>query len=339
MAVPSLKRTLWLSLGGGVLVMLILALFADLGETFVAVKNMNLVWLPLLLLFSLANYVTRYGRWEFFLRRLGLRLRPADSMAIFLGGFTFSVTPGKLGELFKSYLVKRIDGAPVARTAPVVLAERLTDLGGLLLLAAVGVWGSRQGSMAWLAGLGLVLLFMAFLSSRRLERWLLSCLSRIPALGRRSASLQSALDSSRDLLRGRDLPALILISALAWFWECWGLLFAVRAFGHEISLTQGVGIYSLATLIGALAFLPGGLGVTEGSLALMLTSQAGLDAGPAAGATLLIRATTLWFAVGIGLLALIWLDRRHGLGARLWSGLEHTNDEDELPETGRSGSP
>ncbi len=339
MSAPSLKRTLWLSLGGGVLVMLILALFADLGETYAAVKNMNLIWLPLLLLLSLANYVTRYCRWEFFLRRLDLRLRPVDSMAIFVGGFTFSVTPGKLGELFKSYLVKQIDGAPIARTAPVVLAERLTDLGGLLLLATVGVWGSRQGGLAWLAGLSLVLVFMAVIGSRRLEQWLLSGLSRIPAIGRRSASLQSALDSSRDLLRGRDLPALILFSALAWFWECWGLLYAARAFGHEITLTQGVGIYSLATLVGALAFLPGGLGVTEGSMALMLSSQAGLTAGSAAGATLLIRATTLWFAVGLGLLALIVLDRRRGLGAKLWSGFEHTTENDELPGTGRSGSP
>jgi glycosyltransferase 2 family protein len=339
MPAPSIKRTLWLSLGGGLLVMLLLALFADLGETYRALKSMNLAWLPLLLLFSLANYVTRYGRWEFFLRRLGLRLRPADSMAIFVGGFTFSVTPGKLGELFKSYLVKQVDGAPLARTAPVVLAERLTDLGGLLLLAAVGVWGSRQGGLAWLAGLALVLLFMAFLSSRRLERLLMRGLSRIPALGRRSASLQSALDNSRDLLRGRDLLPLILFSALAWFWECWGLLYAARAFGQEITLIQGVGIYSLATLLGALAFLPGGLGVTEGSLALMLSSQAGLAAGPAAAATLLIRATTLWFAVGLGLLALIWLDRSLGLGAKLWSGFEQTNYDDELPETGRSGSP
>ncbi len=339
MPAMSIKRTLWLSLGAGLLVMLILALFADLGETFTAMKSMNLVWLPLLLLFSLGNYITRYARWEFFLRRLGLQLRPTDSMAIFVGGFTFSVTPGKLGELFKSYLVKQVNGAPLSRTAPIVLAERLTDLGGLLLLAAVGVWGSRQGGLAWLAGLALVLLFLAFLGSRRLEMLLLRVLGVVPALRRRSESLMHAMDSSRDLLRGRDLPALILFSALAWFWECWGLLYAVRAFGQEITFTQGVGIYSLATLLGALAFLPGGLGVTEGSLTLMLSSQAGLAAGPAAAATLLIRATTLWFAVGIGLLALIWLDRRRGLGAKLWSGFDHAKFSDELPETGRSGNP
>ncbi len=335
MAALPLKRTLWLSLGAGVLVMLLLALLADMGETTAALSRMSLAWLPLLLLFSVANYVTRFGRWEFFLRRLGVKLSPADSVAIFVGGFTFSVTPGKLGEVFKSYLIKQVDGTPLARTAPVVLAERLTDLGGLLLLAAVGVLGSRQGGVVWLIGLGLVILLMLFIVSRRMERWLLRALSVLPPVRRRSESISRALDSSRELLRGRDLPVLILVSALAWFWECWGLLYAVRAFGETITLTHGVGIYSLATLFGALAFLPGGLGVTEGSLALMLGSQAGLPAGAAAAATLLIRATTLWFAVGLGLLALFWLDRRWHLGSRLWSGFKDVESE-ELPETGRS---
>lgn len=326
MAALPLKRTFWLSLLAGLVVMLLLALLADIGETGAALSRMNPSWLPLLLLFSLANYVTRFGRWEFFLRRLGLRLAPVDSLAIFVGGLAFSVTPGKLGEVFKSYLVKQVDGAPLARTAPVVLAERLTDLGGLLVLAGVGVWGSRQGGVAWLAGLVLVLTLLVLLLSRRMEVILLRGLSIIPALRRRSDSLLAALDSSRELLRGRDLPALLLISALAWFWECWGLVYAARAVGQELSLAHGVGIYSLATLLGALAFLPGGLGVTEGSLALMLGTQAGLPAGPAAAATLLIRATTLWFAVGLGLLALLWADRRWRLGARLWSGFEMPDD-------------
>lgn len=335
MAVLPLKRTLWLSLGAGLAVMLLLALVADFGATTRALRGLDAAWLPLLLVFSLANYATRFWRWEFFLRRLGVRLAPADSVAIFTGGFTFSVTPGKLGEVFKSYLVKQVQGAPMSRTAPVVLAERLTDLAGLLVLAAVGVWGSRQGGVAWLVGLGLVALIVALLVSRRLEGLLLGVLGRVPALRARSESLRHALDSSRALLRARDLPALLGASALAWFWECWGLVYAVRAFGQEIGLTQAVGIYALATLLGALAFLPGGLGVTEGSMALMLGTQAGLPAGAAAAATLLIRAATLWFAVGLGLLALLWLDRRWHLGARLWYGLDTAGGE-RAPAAGRS---
>ena len=128
MAARRLRRTLWLSLAAGVLVMLALALFADLGETLDALRGLNYAWLPLLLALALTNYLTRFLRWEFFLRRLGIRVPVADSAAIFVGGFTFSVTPGKLSEVFKSVLLKHTHGAPLARTAPIVLAERLTEL-------------------------------------------------------------------------------------------------------------------------------------------------------------------------------------------------------------------
>ena len=107
---------------------------------------------------------------------------------------------------------------------------------------------------------------------------------------------------------------------MSWFWECWALVFAARAFGAELALGEAVFIYSLATLAGALAFLPGGLGVTEGSLALLLVGRAGLERGVAAASTMVIRAATLWFAVAIGVVALAWLDRRWHLGARLWGG-------------------
>jgi uncharacterized protein (TIRG00374 family) len=339
MAGHRLSRTLWLSLAAGLLVMLALALLADLGATAASLRRLNPLWLPLLVSFSLVNYLIRFGRWELFLRRLGLKLRRRDSLAVFVGGFTFSVTPAKLGEVFKSVLLKQLQGVPLARTAPIVLAERLTDLGGLLILAAVGVWSGRQGGLAWLAGLALLLLMFLLLASARLERGLLEFLGRLPALRARSAALRAALDSARLLLRPRDLPLLLLVSASAWFWEGWALVFAARACGQTLALGQAVGYYSLATLLGALAFVPGGLGVTEGSLALMLGRGAGLPAGPAAASTLLIRASTLWFGVGLGLLALIWLDRRWHLGARLWNGFETPNPAREAkPELEASGS-
>jgi len=59
------------------------------------------------------------------------------------------------------------------------------------------------------------------------------------------------------------------------------------------------------TIAGALSFLPGGLGVTEGTMTLALVRWH-LDRATAVAATLLTRLATLWFAVllGIGFLTL-----------------------------------
>ncbi len=330
MGATKLKRTLLLSFGAGVIVMLVIALFADFDETFSALRNMELRWLPLLLLLSLANYISRFARWEYFLRMLGHRVPLRDSFDVFLGGFVFSVTPGKLGEVFKSVLLKETHGIAIARTAPVVFAERFTDLGGLLILASLGVYGSRHGGIAWLVGMGMLAALFALLSSKRLGDLLIALIGRIGPLAKRTGAATAALESSRELLRPKELPGLLLFSALCWFWECWALVFAARAFGFDLSLSDATFFYSLATLAGALAFLPGGLGVTEGSMALLLVG-AGMASGPAAAATLVVRGTTLWFAVGIGFLGLFGLDRRWRLGTRLWSGLP---EQESPPEDG-----
>ena len=65
------------------------------------------------------------------------------------------------------------------------------------------------------------------------------------------------------------------------------------------------------TVAGALSFLPGGLGVTEaGMLALLVTFGTGVSRGTAAAATFVTRASTLWFAVALGLPALVRYARR-----------------------------
>jgi uncharacterized protein (TIRG00374 family) len=67
------------------------------------------------------------------------------------------------------------------------------------------------------------------------------------------------------------------------------------------------------TIAGALSFLPGGLGVTEAGMTGLLTRLGhGIDGAVAVGATFVTRVCTLWFAVLVGFVALLWLRRRTG---------------------------
>ncbi|MCP4545691.1 MAG: flippase-like domain-containing protein [bacterium] len=328
MAGIRLKRTFLFSIIAGMIVMIVMVFLADYEETMTALRGMRLSLLPLLLLLSLGNYIFRFFKWSYFLRLLDIRLKLADSISVFTSGFAMSITPGKLGEVFKSVLLKQIVGAPLARTAPVVFAERYTDLGGLLLLASIGVCSRGYGGWAWVVGLALMGLFFAIITSRRIERLLLTILGRVKPLARFVEPATRVLDSARVLLHPKNLPPLLLLSAVAWFWECWALVFALEAFGVALGLADAVFIYSLATLAGALAFLPGGLGVTEGGLVVMLITKS-VAKGPATAGTILVRLTTLWFAVILGILSLVWLDRRWHFGSRLWQGFQNVPDAED----------
>jgi len=261
---------------------------------------------------SLVNYGLRWVRWEIYLRALGVRLGAADSLSILLVGFVLSVTPGKAGELGKAWLVRELGGGPALRAVPAVLGERLTDVLGVVLLAAIGALALPGGGWIAAAGLALVGATAALVGWRGAARRLLALLARVPWIGRRAPALGELYERLRSLVSPRLLAAGLALSAAAWGAEGIGFLLVVRghggggeAFGPLAALFD----YSAATLAGALSMLPGGLLVSEGSLVALLDAQ-GLDAASAASATLITRAATLWFAVALGLAALPRLWRR-----------------------------
>jgi uncharacterized membrane protein YbhN (UPF0104 family) len=60
-------------------------------------------------------------------------------------------------------------------------------------------------------------------------------------------------------------------------------------------------VYAFGTIIGSLTMLPGGVGVTDGSFVFLIV-QKGFSKDSAVASTFIIRAVTLWFAVGVGAL-------------------------------------
>ncbi len=93
---------------------------------------------PVLGLVSL-GYAFRVIKWQRYLSVLEVRVPWGESTWAFLAGLVMSITPGKVGEVLKSFLLKESRGVPITRTAPVVVAERITDLLALILLSA---WGA-----------------------------------------------------------------------------------------------------------------------------------------------------------------------------------------------------
>src|SRR5688572_16205728 len=91
-------------------------------------------------LLALATSALRFVRWQLSLRDREIVVPTGTSALVFVAGFSMAVTPGKLGELVKSYLLRQLAAVRVARSASVVIAERVSDLLALLLLATVGVF-------------------------------------------------------------------------------------------------------------------------------------------------------------------------------------------------------
>jgi glycosyltransferase 2 family protein len=271
-----------------------LALYADVGDLGHALGDFRWAWFPGALALTALNYLIRFGRWQVYLGRLGIEVPPGRSLRIFAAGLSMTITPAKAGELLKSGLLLRAFGTPISRSAPIVLAERVTDGLGIVLLAAVGlVWAGSGGHWPLLAA-GLVGAVAVALAVR----------APLPP------RLQAAREAAVELLGLRLIVAMSLVAAVSWFFECLAAQVCVRGLGLDVSLAETTVVFTVASLAGALSFLPGGLGVAEAGMAGLLVGLAPVARADAAAATVLIRLATLWFAVALGVAALVLESRR-----------------------------
>jgi uncharacterized protein (TIRG00374 family) len=329
-----------LGVAAGVAVYVGFTIWANAGEVAAALASFSWRMAALACLLAAGNYLVRFVRWQYFLRVLGLRVAPRDSLLVFLAGFSLTVTPGKLGEAVKAFLLRASHGYPVARTAPIVIAERVTDLLALLLLALVGVFHFDVDRRFLAAGAALVLGGVLVVSIDPLSELALAVIGRLPGLRRLAPKLREMRVTTAALLHPRPLVLATAIATASWFLECLAFWAVVRGFpGVGLELRAATFIYAAMTVAGALSFLPGGLGVTEaGMLAMLVRFGSGLGRAEAAAATFVTRAATLWFAVALGLPALVLYARRKHVAVETHDGKLDVH-EDVAREAAQAGLP
>jgi len=297
----------------GVVVYAAFALYRGLHEIGESLSKFHWSAFLIACVLALSNYVIRFLKWEFYLARLGIRGVPKlDSFLTFLSGLVLTVTPGKVGEVFKSLVLQQTYGVPVARTAPIVLAERLTDVLGIAILIVAGSAGF-SGGLAWAAaGSVLVVALLVAIGSDRVFAWLIGWFERGPERARDLApKIRESWASLRTLTAPSALLVPTMLSIVAWFMEGLALWVILRGFGESTPLLLSCFFYATATLAGALIPVPGGLGITEGTLEEQLRRFGNVSPFTATSAMILVRFATLWFAVLIGFVALGWMRLRH----------------------------
>jgi glycosyltransferase 2 family protein len=315
---PSLRNRLGRRVATGfvlaVVVYSALLFHADSGALFANLTRVPVGVLAGAMVLACGNFVIRYWRWEYYLRKLAIAPRSLDSPLIFLSGFAMTITPGRVGELLKAWMLRASSNTPVARSVSIVLAERITDVAALVLLGGVGLVGQPGGPL-WLgSSLVAVSLLAAATSSHALGAWLITRLTGFARLRSLRPSLLEAHRALTDLMTPITFGAGALFGIAAWALQALALLLIANSFSSVgLGVADAMVVYCAPLLAGALAMIPGGLGLTEASLegALIHFGGPGVTTAVAAAITILIRLVTFWFAVALGFLALLtWRLRR-----------------------------
>src|SRR4029079_9444162 len=258
--------------GVGVAVYVGFSIWAGIDKVGVALRSFQWRYALLACLLAAVNYGIRFLRWQFYLRRVGVTtVSTRDSLQVFLAGFALTVTPGKLGEAVKAVLLRASHRISMAKTAPIVIAERVTDLVALLLLALVGVFDYDVDPRFLIAGAVLVVAGLVVVSVDPVAKAAIRIAGKLPVVRRFAHRLDDAHAHTAILLAPLSLLAATALATISWFFECLAVYSVLNGVPRaHIGLQGATFFYAATTVAGALSFLPGGLGVTEaGMLALL----------------------------------------------------------------------
>jgi uncharacterized protein (TIRG00374 family) len=279
-------------------------------ESLAQLRKLTLGTLATLLGLSLVNYLFRGLRWHLFARRLGLPVTLARNLTHFLGGFAMSVTPGRVGELVRMRWLRRETGWVFARTAPLALADRATDLAAMAVLMGLGL-ALSTGGIAGAAPVAVLALIVALIATRpALLRATAGAGYRLT--GRRLPRLFARLRAAARSLARFASPAVMIpavaLGLIGWAAEGWAFHLLLTAMGADLGAARAIAIFTFATLAGGLTGAPGGVGGAEAAMVALLSLD-GVPLDISVPATALIRLTTLWFALLIGLATFPFAER------------------------------
>lgn len=272
----------------GIIVFLITRLDINLAETWNTLLTMD----PFLFLVGFVVYYSAFwlrgARWKQLLHNVGLHKTESVNLPnvnglveiIYLSWFVNCIVPAKLGDAYRSYLLKRNSGVSFSSTIGTILAERVIDLLVLfgLLAASFTLVGQRLSNssannefnlgLVMLVGGGMVLLILAGLVGLRFFGGLMVKL--VP--GKYKEKFVSFQQGILRSFKRKSLPALLGYTLLIWLFEAGRLFFVTRALdAQEVTISAVIFIALLSSLVTTLPLTPGGAGIVEGAVVLALT--------------------------------------------------------------------
>lgn len=307
----NLKKSVYISIIISAVIYLGFTIYADFDKVVESFIRFNWIWFPVVLLLSFGNYVMRFLKWDYYLKILNIPVNTKDSFLIFMSGLIMSVTPGKMGELLKSYLVKEVAGEPISKTAPIIFAERVTDFISLVFLTLVGAFIYNIGREITL-GVGIFFIGLCIIiGNKSLSEKIITLFCKIKIIGKYVEKISEAYESSYIMLRFKPLVLMTVLSGGSWFFECFGYYLILINFGAEVNLFYAAFVYTFSTIAGAITMLPGGLGATEGTLTFLIM-RVNVPAAIAVSSTFVIRVATLWFAILVGIISASLYQKKFG---------------------------
>jgi uncharacterized protein (TIRG00374 family) len=219
--------------------------------------------------------------------------------------FVNCVVPARLGDAYRSFLLKERNSASFGVSFGTILAERLIDIVvmvGVVLAAGAVVFGTNvpgRAEQAFLLGLAVVVIgvigvLVLFGLRSRIEGW-------IPD---RFAKHFQKLNEGIFTILTRPLPY-VGLGVVIWLFDGLRVYLVAHSLGADLSIPESIVVSLLSALVTIIPFTPAGVGFVEGFM-IWILPQLGVERATAVAIALLDRSITFLSLIVIGLPLYLW---------------------------------
>ena len=268
---------------------------------------------------------------------------------ILVGLAVNNITPSGRGggEPVRAYILAKEDNYPMQETFATVVADRALDTFPFVVLAVITIIGMTFyfSFDLWLlivmilAVIAIVALLAMFIYmsinpkfGKRVDGWIIKLVRRF--YKKNSEELENKIhavildfqNTMKVVISSKKVTYYALpLSFVIWIFEILRVYIVFLAFGATVSPIIIGEVFIIASLVGMVPLLPGGLGAVDGIM-VVFYSVAGISASVSAAATVIERLISFWMATILGMVIL------PHYGSSILDRSSIVSPEDELPE-------
>lgn len=321
------KKTVIL-FGFGILIFLIMLYFIGIDNVIDALKHARFEFILLAVLVQIFTYFLYTLRWKILNNLADIhvgvkKLLPMVLVSLAVNNITPSGRGG--GEPVRAYILAKKEDYLMEETFATVVADRALDTFPFVVLAIITIIAMTFyfDFDTWLIILMIVaviaivavLALLIYISinpnfGQRFEGWIVRLVRRFykknsEDLEEKIHSIISGFQDTMKLVLSdrRVLYHALPLSFIIWVFEIIRVYIVFLAFGANVDLVVIGEVFIVASLVGMIPFLPGGIGAVDGIMVLFY-SAAGIPYSISAAASVIERLISFWMTTFIGLVIL-----------------------------------
>ena len=298
------NNTILLILTATIILYAIFLFLADFNLIQEKISNFKINYLPIILILVTLSLIPIFIRWHFLLKNCEINIPLTKSIAVFLSGMAFDITPGQIGALMKSQILKISSNIPRTKTAPIVFIEKLYDLIGAIIAAAMGIIILGMESYLIIIPILVLTIIFFFMYYRPASELFFKRITKTKYFSKYVENISEFDKIVQKSTSVKIATICILLAVTYWFIISTAVYYTLIAFDvNTLDYLKVLAIYATSALLGAVSLIPGGVGIAEGTIAGLLTLE-GIDISIALVLSVVIRVFTFWFVVVVGFISL-----------------------------------